>query len=299
MSLDDNFDSLEYMKNNLRSFFSTKPSSIKILSYASLDSTMDEARRIIRNGLDNDITIVRADTQTAGRGRIEGRKWTDTPKHCLLMTIILPKNYKGIVAIPLRAGLGVVRALETILENPALETRVSSRLTANHDQFERKREPYFFLKWPNDIVVLLPSNSCHFGKLCGILCEQIIDNVLIGIGLNLLKSSYDGLETDLSPFSLEEALEFVPQAFSNLDNAACSITEHVLQALHDPNWHSEYEYRLWGLGTPMHFLIGHPQLAQEAEGICEGIDENGSLILSNNGEKRTFVSGEISLLRLV
>jgi biotin-(acetyl-CoA carboxylase) ligase len=49
----------------------------------------------------------------------------------------------------------------------------------------------------------------------------------------------------------------------------------------------------------MHFLIGHPQLAQEAEGICEGIDENGSLILSNNGEKRTFVSGEISLLRLV
>ncbi len=287
------------MTNHLRSFFSTEPSSIKILSYASLDSTMDEARRIIRDGLDNDITIVRADTQTAGRGRIEGRKWTDTPKHCLLMTIILPKNYKSIAAIPLRVGLGVVRALETLLENPALETQVSSRLMANHDQFERKRKPFFFLKWPNDIVVHLPSDSCRFGKLCGILCEQIIDNVLIGIGLNILKSSNDGLQTDLSPFSLEEALEFVPQDFFNLDNAACSITEHVLQALHDSNWHSEYEYRLWGLGAPMHFLIGHPQLAQEAEGICEGIDENGSLILSKNGEKRTFVSGEISLLRPV
>ncbi|OQC73770.1 MAG: bifunctional biotin--(acetyl-CoA-carboxylase) synthetase/biotin operon repressor [Spirochaetes bacterium ADurb.Bin001] len=49
----------------------------------------------------------------------------------------------------------------------------------------------------------------------------------------------------------------------------------------------------------MRFIIGHPRLAQEVEGICVGTSEDGSLILSNNGKKRKFVSGEISLLRFV
>ena len=80
---------------------------------------MDEARRILQEGLVKHITIVRADTQTAGRGRIEGRAWIDMPEHCLLMTIILPQSYKDISAIPLRAGLGVVRALETSVKDPA------------------------------------------------------------------------------------------------------------------------------------------------------------------------------------
>jgi len=260
---------------------------------------MDEARRILQKGLVKDIAIVRADTQTAGRGRIEGRTWSDMPKHSLLMTMILPKSYKNIAAIPLRSGLGIVWALERSLEAASLDTQASPNPIVNHGKYGQEQKPYFSLKWPNDIVVPLSADSGRFGKLCGILYEQTIDNVFIGIGLNLLKSSYSGLQTDLSPFSLEEALGFVPQAFSNLDNAACSITEHVLKELHNPNWHSEYEHRLWGLGAPMRFLIGHPQLAQEVDGICEGIDENGSLILSNNGEKRTFVSGEISLLRPV
>ncbi|HOC26680.1 MAG TPA: biotin--[acetyl-CoA-carboxylase] ligase [Rectinema sp.] len=272
---------------------------MRILSYKSIDSTMDEARRILQEGLVKHITIVRADTQTAGRGRIEGRAWIDMPKHCLLMTIILPQSYKDISAIPLRAGLGVVRALENSLKDPALETQPFPELMDNYGQHEHKLAPYFLLKWPNDIVAHIPGDSKCFGKLCGILCEQTADTVLIGIGLNLLKSRYSGLNTDLSPLSLEEALGFIPRAFANLDDAACSITEHVIQALHDPTWHSEYEHRLWGRGALMRFIIGHPRLAQEVEGICVGTSEDGSLILSNNGKKRKFVSGEISLLRFV
>lgn len=270
--------------------------SIALFSYPSLSSTMDEARRLAASGF-SEAAIVRADTQTSGRGRVPGRAWDDVPACSLLMTIILSSSLEGIPALPLRAGLGVIRALENAIASSYPQN--GSHAKEKHDPRDSsiQRPSVFLLKWPNDV---LANYENGFGKLCGILCESSAGRSFIGIGINLKRSALAAARepsaavSKFPPTSVEELCGALPPRFETLDNAARAVARGVFDALVDPCWKEAYEARLWRRGERLRFLAGHPENPTPVEGVCEGVGEDGSLKINIDGVSRTFASGEIS-----
>lgn len=124
---------------------------------AATSSTNDVARRLAEAGAEAG-TVVLADTQTAGRGRL-GRSWWSPPEGAILMSIVLrPRaDLSRVPGLTLEAGLAVAEVL--------IARGVHARL-----------------KWPNDVQV-------RGLKIAGILCELAEDGhgapvVIVGIGLN-------------------------------------------------------------------------------------------------------------------
>ena len=112
-----------------------------------------------------DGTVVVAESQTAGRGRM-GRHWVSPPGLNLYVSILLtrPQVTAALTWIPLLAAVAVVRAIRDL-------TQLAARL-----------------KWPNDVLVVRNGNG---RKLAGILVEAIGGSpagtrlVVVGIGVNV------------------------------------------------------------------------------------------------------------------
>ena len=121
--------------------------------HSRLGSTSDRARRLVQ-GRQPLPAIVVADRQAQGRGR-RGRPWVSDTESGLWFTAVQDAALPELEVLPLRAGLAVAEALESVA--PSVRIQV---------------------KWPNDLVV-------NGRKLGGILCERVQDAVLVGIGLNL------------------------------------------------------------------------------------------------------------------
>lgn len=114
--------------------------SPKVLRRKVVTSTQDLARALPIG------SIVVADHQTAGRGRLD-RRWESPPGTALLVSFVLPPNpilsLAAGVAAAEACGVGVVR-----------------------------------LKWPNDLLV-------GGGKVGGVLVEATTAKAICGIGINL------------------------------------------------------------------------------------------------------------------
>lgn len=128
-----------------------------IVRLASVESTMNEARRLAAAGA-AELSVVRADVQTGGRGRL-GRNWASPVGNVYSTAILRP-------AIPTHraAELSLVAAV------------------AVADTVARFAEPVR-LKWPNDALL-------DGAKVAGILLESVIEGaelsaVLVGIGINV------------------------------------------------------------------------------------------------------------------
>jgi len=102
-------------------------------------------------------TVLVAETQTAGRGRM-GRSWVSSARGGALTFSVLLRPARVAVArrgwIPLLAGLATAAAVQAL-------TGLDAQL-----------------KWPNDVLV-------DGGKLAGILTEQAGDAVVAGLGINV------------------------------------------------------------------------------------------------------------------
>lgn len=111
----------------------------RIVHLESVASTQDVARELPLG------SVVVADHQTAGRGRLDHR-WETPPGTALLVSFVLPPN----PLLSLAAGVAAAEAC---------------------DQGVR-------LKWPNDLLL-------GGRKLGGILVEVAADKAVCGIGINL------------------------------------------------------------------------------------------------------------------
>ena len=106
--------------------------------YDSIGSTNDEAMRLAREGAAHG-TVVHADEQTAGRGRLS-RRWLSPPGNLYLSIVLRPDVPTArSVEIGLVAALAVADAVDALLPQHVRAT----------------------LKWPNDVLV-------HDGKIAGI-----------------------------------------------------------------------------------------------------------------------------------
>ena len=133
-------------------------SAAKILRFDEVSSTLDVAHELAAGGADAGTVIV-ADAQTAGRGRM-GRSWRSERGAGIWLTLIeRPPDASALDVLSLRTGLALA---------PALDAFASARVA---------------LKWPNDLYV-------SGRKLAGILIEarwreSRPDWVAIGVGINL------------------------------------------------------------------------------------------------------------------
>ena len=126
--------------------------------FDSTDSTSTVARRLAADGAVEG-TVVIAETQTKGRGRL-GRSWASPPLRNLYLSIVLrpPIAVADAAQLTLVAGLAVAEAVSEWVPQAAI-------------------------KWPNDVVI-------NGRKVAGILAEMEADDdrvrvVILGIGVNL------------------------------------------------------------------------------------------------------------------
>ena len=132
--------------------------------YDTVESTNDEARRLLGE-LDN-LSVIAARCQTAGRGQGD-HKWHSRSGENLTFSVVLKFGGEGALA-PL-AARDALLITETV--TLALRLYLADEGIKAH------------IKWPNDIYV-------GDLKVCGILIENIlkgpdVDASIIGIGLNL------------------------------------------------------------------------------------------------------------------
>jgi BirA family transcriptional regulator, biotin operon repressor / biotin---[acetyl-CoA-carboxylase] ligase len=142
------------------------------------------------------------------------------------------------------------------------------------------------IKWPNDVLV---NNK----KICGILIENsisadTIQTSIVGVGFNINQTEFTGnrgtslknatsLDFDLQ-FELNELLHCIEVRYLQLrDGKIEKLSDDYLNNL----------YRKSELHT---FKIGETQ----KQGVIEGVDQRGRLVVSFDGIKQEFDLKEIS-----
>lgn len=148
-----------------------------------VDSTQNEARRLAEAGAPEG-TVVRAEHQTRGRGRL-GRTWLDEPGSGLLVSIIL-RPHVDFPRFPQLSLVAAVAVAEAIHEMTALPVA---------------------LAWPNDLLI-------HDRKVAGILAESVVPGdagpvVILGIGVNVNQNRFPGeLAARATSLALEAGRQF-------------------------------------------------------------------------------------------
>ena len=135
--------------------------AFEVRHYDSIGSTNDAAMRLAREGAAHG-TVVHADEQTAGRGRLS-RHWQSPPGNLYLSVVLRPD-----VAVTRYGEIGFVAALAVA---DTIETMLPNQLRTT-------------LKWPNDVLL-------RGGKISGILLETDDGILILGIGVNVLHAPAD------------------------------------------------------------------------------------------------------------
>ncbi len=234
--------------------------------FDSIGSTNDEALAWAASGA-ADFSLVIADEQTRGRGRLN-RKWFTPPGSALAASLILRPN-PAIHARPSRvvglAALALAETCRTFNLNPRI-------------------------KWPNDILV-------NGKKIAGILVETVwsgaeIDSLVIGMGINIYKASVP--PADLLQFpasSLEDEINTLPpreeilrRVFENFVHWRAKIgADEFISA-----WENLLAFR--GEQVQIH------SAAETISGKLLGLDLDGSLrLLGENRQPAVIHFGDVSL----
>jgi BirA family biotin operon repressor/biotin-[acetyl-CoA-carboxylase] ligase len=222
------------------------------------DSTNDRARELAIEGAPSG-TIVTADEQTEGRGRT-GRTWSAPAGAALLCSAILRPLEAQHSLLPLAVPLAVCEAAEALAP---VECQV---------------------KWPNDIWL-------GERKLAGVLIEaRPPDWAVIGVGLNLSIPD-EGFPGDLRwpATSLGQGVG-VDQALAALRESlgtwTAAVPAEVVAAFESRDALRGREVAWEGSGGS----------GTQGEGICEGIDDRGNLVVvTGSGDRLSLGAGEVSL----
>jgi BirA family biotin operon repressor/biotin-[acetyl-CoA-carboxylase] ligase len=168
----------------------------RVLVYRQTTSTQEVARQLLAGAATaHDGTIIVADHQTTGRGRL-GRRWLDAAGEALLMTAIVDHAHATVDHLMLASCCGLAQAIERVA---GVKVQI---------------------RWPNDLLI-------EGGKVAGILVETIGRAALIGIGVNVA-SSPDRLPDDKdSPTRLVASLAAAGRMVDRL-----TLLDAVAQELH-------------------------------------------------------------------
>lgn len=243
----------------------------KVHYFKQIDSTNSFARKIAEQGCAEGTLIV-ADSQTKGRGRL-GRDWYSGYGKGIFMSLILYPEIKpeDVQIITLAAGIAVERGIEKV-------TGLKSGI-----------------KWPNDLLL-------KDRKFCGILTEmssemEQIHFLVVGIGINV------GHNTDDFPKDIQDHACSLKMHIKDLPDRALMIQSILkeLEAVYKKINRGEIkaiteEWKKYSLtlGKYVNIISGNEYYTGKAVDITS----DGSLIVEcKNGIKRKVISGEVSVKR--
>lgn len=246
----------------------------RIHHHESVDSTNTRALELARAGEPHG-TVVIAEVQTAGRGRL-GRSFFSPPHRSLYASVILRPELPLTEAPTLVLASAVAVAEAVAAEaGPAAPVRI---------------------KWPNDVLL-------GGRKTSGILMElgaeaARIDHVVMGIGVNLnlrrseLPDEFRERATSLSA-ELGRSIDrvaFARRLFGTLEEVLDAHAAGGFEALR-----SRFEARSALTGRVVR-VEGGP--GEEVRGVALGLDRDGALLVAPPGEPpRRVLAGDVTLVR--
>lgn len=239
---------------------------VRRLVYLPVTTSTNDVARALAQDKAPEATLVVADEQTAGRGRM-GRAWWAPPNTCLLMSVLLrpPLSPTQALRLTMIAGLATAEAIE--------------RATGLAAQ----------LKWPNDIWL-------RHKKAGGILTEtaltgEQLEYAIVGIGLNVNATFRE------QPALAETATSLKLETGQEIDRL--TVLRELVERL--AGWYAQitrpqvknaWAARLMTLGQP----VSIQQPIGRLEGTAEGVDDDGALLVRTaDGALRRLLAGDVSL----
>jgi BirA family biotin operon repressor/biotin-[acetyl-CoA-carboxylase] ligase len=241
----------------------------RIQWFAEVTSTNDIVTTLAEAGSAEGV-VVAADAQNAGRGRF-GRDWASPHGAGIYTSVLLRPRPAALRLVTIAAGVALADGI-----------RAATGLTLH-------------LKWPNDLVA---DGRAGARKVAGILAEggAAPDGnpwVVLGFGINVLSATLPR-DVDARASSLEqelgrrvdrglvfaECLAALAERYRLLQEGAAAVVV------------GEWRVRAAAtLGRPVEWNDGTAR-----QGIAEGIDEHGSLIIRTGAGPVRIISGELRWL---
>ena len=240
----------------------------KVICYDAVDSTNLVLKNLAREGAE-DGTVVVADSQGTGRGRME-RAFFSPPGKGIWVSILLRPTFlpQDAPKCTLMAAVAVARAMEV---------------------FGLRAE----IKWPNDIL--------HDGrKLVGILTEMSaemdrVNYVVIGIGINV----------NIAPEDFPAELRAIATSLMQMKGAPLprvAFLQELLRVLDDLYASVQREgfasvlaaWREYAVTLGQEVRVIGPA-GEEFEGVAADIDAEGALLVDTAEGRRRVLAGDVSI----
>jgi BirA family biotin operon repressor/biotin-[acetyl-CoA-carboxylase] ligase len=225
---------------------------------------LDKTNKFNING-----TVLLAEKQFKGKGRRE-KVWYSAKEQNLTFSILLTdKNLwrNNFNLLNFVSSLAVALSIENL--------------------YQLKTE----LKWPNDILL-------NRKKAAGILVESAskgenIERVIIGIGLNVNQTSFQG-SFNIEPTSIKLEMNQPIERERLLAEVLNNFEEVLGKLTIDPGWIlKDWKARCRMIGEKIQVVANNVSKS----GVFSDIDENGFLILRRGNNTEKIYSADVSLIQ--
>jgi len=234
--------------------------------HETIDSTNTRAIALAKQGAP-DGTVIVAERQTAGRGRL-GRRWYAPAGSSLLLSILFrpPLAPRQAQRLTMICSLGAIAAIRALTGVPAA------------------------IKWPNDLVV-------RGRKLGGVLTElgaqaHTLEYAIVGMGINVNMDPADIPEAMVPPTSLSAEVGAPVSRLDLLQALLQEIDDRYRALLQGVSPHIEWRRHLVTLGQSVQ--VGLPE--RVVSGIAEDVDVDGALwVRLPDGSLERILVGDVTL----
>ncbi len=249
--------------------------------YPSVASTMPLAVTLAQDPDARAGTVVVADEQTQGRGRL-GRSWHAPPRTSLLVSVTL-------------------KAPHPLLPPSHVTMLAANALVAAVTQTTPELSGQLALKWPNDLVLV--GASAHMRKVAGVLAESSLTPAgemayaVLGIGVNVNQTPAE--LPRLAPPSLRAgSLRVARGRIVDRTQLLALLCEELSRGLHQSpaEIHAHWSAHLATLGQAVHVYTAEEGRTPTLTGQAVAVDSDGALIVEDDqGVRHTIHAGDVSV----
>ncbi len=254
-------------ENEIRAAFLPAPLGLQIKILEETSSTNTSAAELARKGC-SEATVVMAEKQTEGKGRLD-RKWETPPYKNISLSVVLRPLLppKKVPQFNLVAGLAAYRT------------------------FAQLAPSQLRLKWPNDLWI-------GSKKVGGILTEMEVKNdgqvdyVIVGVGLNINADRND-FSSEIQNIATSLKLE-TEEEHSRSKIAGLFLREFFsLYKRYQQEGFAPFQYEWENAAQMKGKKVKVEEGSRSFEGICSGINADGYLLVESNGKTETVVAGDV------
>lgn len=254
-------------EESLRAELGRDYEGIEIITLKSTPSTNSEAMTRLMNGNISHGTLIVAEEQSQGRGRMG--KTFFSPKSGIYMSVCLCKSVENLTDVMVITPAAAVAVRRSIAKYANVDAKI---------------------KWVNDIYI-------GKKKVCGILTQADIDfesgkagTFIVGIGVNFVNQDFPEEIRDKASALFEKSPSGVTrsQIIAEIYSQLMRLTDN----LKDRSFMREYKQYSMVVGKEITYTYS----GQEKYGKVVDIDDDGALlVIEQDGNQRKLTCGEISI----